>query len=107
MFNQVKNINSKEEFEKQIKRVNECGFVFIFDRYKNQPIANRCYVDISETKCKLTYKLIKKRTFVFDLDGNQLSEQAVINAGSQLTKAHKYEDVEEVLGIKYDHDRAV
>ena len=107
MFNQVKNINSKEEFEKQIKRVNECGFVFIFDKYKNQPIANRCYVDISETKCKLTYKLIKKRTYVFDLDGNQLSEQSVINACSQLAKAYKCEDVGEVLGIKYDHAMAV
>lgn len=107
MFNHVKNINSKEEFEKQLKIVNNCGFEFIFAKYKNQPIVNRCYVDISETKCKLTYKLIKKRTFVFDLDGNQLSEQTVINACSQLAKAHKYEDVEEVLGIKYDKKKAV
>lgn len=103
MFNQVKNINSKEEFEKRLKIVNDCGFVFIFEKYTNQPIANVCYIDITATKCKITYKLIKKRTYVFDLDGNQLSEQTVINACSQLTKVYKYEDVEEVLGIKYDH----
>lgn len=101
MFTRQRNINSLEDIKTLLRDINRCGFIIKMSPFDKNNVRNICYVDVGSTKCKITFKLIKTITFVFDLDGNVLTEQTVLNACAQLNKACKVEDVSTV-GFVYD-----
>lgn len=101
IVNKIQNINTVKEFEAVLDMVSKCADRIFFCKYDYKPILNNAYVEITESKIKITYKLYRKKiTYVFDRNLNYQSNTTVISCMSRFAKAHKIQRVEEILKIK-------